>query len=567
MKRHGFATKLGCLLIALLLFGSLFVGCSDNADNKEREEKEKAGQVNVSNNDKKDNIDRPKESNGKLEPGWKKNASKPVKFDWYVDLTFAHPKWGSNPTSKYITEKTGVDLNIILNPGVGAEKMNTMVAADALPDLVSCGFWEGFVDNMIKSGQVYSLNELADKYDPYFYEISSDMVLNWYQRDDGKTYGYSFYSLDPNNVPEGIKYSSASSFLVRKDIYEAIGKPDMTTPEGFIKALEDAKKKFPEVEGAPLIPFAFTHHFDDFGNYSEVVLNEFLGLGKFENGEYFGRNTPEYVTWIKTFSNAFRKGLMSDSVLVDNQNQIKDKVAQGRYFALLGTYTDVINEIKSLYEKDPNKTYIAVNGPSGSKPPALRGVYGPGGWEMFFITKNCKDPERAIQFLTYLLSDEGQKDLYLGKEGVTYDMVDGKPVYKDKVLDMWYNDSGKLWSEYGSMNAYMAVLLKKTELLYEPSKKQPQKQIEEFSWGKTVVKPWMEGIEPTDASTEEGKVYNKLNNEWSTVLPKILTAESDEEVDKLLRDFYNFREKEGYEKFNVYIGNKIEENKQKMGLK
>ena len=52
------------------------------------------------------------------------------------------------------------------------------------------------------------------------------------------------------------------TFLVRKDMYEALGKPDMTTPEGFLGALRAAKAKFGTVNGQPLIPVGFQEFTD-----------------------------------------------------------------------------------------------------------------------------------------------------------------------------------------------------------------------------------------------------------------------------------------------------------------
>ena len=58
---------------------------------------------------------------------------------------------------------------------------------------------------------------------------------------------------------------SNQTFLVRKDMYEAIGKPDMRTPEGFLKALKMAKEKYPSVNGQPLIPLGL-NEFTNAGN-------------------------------------------------------------------------------------------------------------------------------------------------------------------------------------------------------------------------------------------------------------------------------------------------------------
>ena len=39
----------------------------------------------------------------------------------------------------------------------------------------------------------------------------------------------------------------------------------------------------------------------------------------------------------------------------------------------------------------------------------------------------------AVKWLDYLYSEEGSRTINYGKEGVTYEMVDGKPVYTDLI--------------------------------------------------------------------------------------------------------------------------------------
>jgi len=57
------------------------------------------------------------------------------------------------------------------------------------------------------------------------------------------------------------------------------------------------------------------------------------------------------------------------------------------------------------------------------------------------ITTSAKDPVRAIKFLDYLASDEGQVLLNWGIEGKHYNVVDGKRVIPADVLDKKMNDN------------------------------------------------------------------------------------------------------------------------------
>src|SRR5574344_923554 len=113
-------------------------------------------------------------------PGWELNASKPVKFDWYVNFSWFARHWGDSEGSKYITQKTGVDVNFIVPAGNEAEKLNAMIAGDALPDIITLGWWEGQIPMMIDSGLVEPLDELAKEYDPYFFKVANPDKVGWY---------------------------------------------------------------------------------------------------------------------------------------------------------------------------------------------------------------------------------------------------------------------------------------------------------------------------------------------------------------------------------------------------
>ena len=40
-----------------------------------------------------------------------------------------------------------------------------------------------------------------------------------------------------------------------------------------------------------------------------------------------------------------------------------------------------------------------------------------GGWKAIMISKNCKNPDRAIRLLEFMVSQEGSRVLYWGIEG------------------------------------------------------------------------------------------------------------------------------------------------------
>ena len=57
------------------------------------------------------------------------------------------------------------------------------------------------------------------------------------------------------------------------------------------------------------------------------------------------------------------------------------------------------------------------------------------GKEMMSISTNCQEPKLAIQFCEYLYTDEGIQLVNYGVEGLSCEVVDGKPQFTDAVLN------------------------------------------------------------------------------------------------------------------------------------
>ncbi|MDX8362369.1 MULTISPECIES: extracellular solute-binding protein [Bacillaceae] len=548
MKRV-FSLKGLSLLLVLALFLSIIAGCGSKETNETASQKDE-GEKTTRTAD---------------EPAWQADTS-PIEFDWYVNFSWFAHKWGEDAISKYVTDKTGVSINFLAPAGNEIEKMNTMIASGKIPDFITIGWWEDAVKQMIEGELVHPLNELADQYDPYFFKVADGAKLEWYKQEDGNVYGYPNASSSPKDFEKYSEFKSSNqTFLVRKDMYEAIGSPDMSTPEGFLNALEAAKEEFPEVNGAPLIPLGL-NEFTDVGNSSlEGYLQNFLAIPWEKDGEVYDRRTDaEYLAWLKTFREASDKGLLSDDIFIDKRPQMEEKIAQGRYFAMLYQRSDMAAQQQALYAQDPNSVYIAVDGPANSNgdEPTLAGD-SISGWTITLISKEVEDPERAIAFLSYLISEEGQKDTFLGIEDETYEVVDGKPQFTADVQELLDTDRAKFDLEIGASHKYWMLMDTNMTLPWMPPAVAPFKQMEDWTRGKTVSFAEFDGMNPTGTS-EEGVAANKIAQEWGKTLPKLILAESDKEFDEIFDEFLKKRDDLGQDKVEAYQQKIYEENKAKI---
>lgn len=556
MKRTKIA-KLSCLTLVLTMAVTVLAGCGSETANSS--DTTKATDTAISTTASESS------TAAAEEPGWKKDTS-PMKLDWYINETwFANPD--GNLAHELIKEQTGIDINFIVPVGNAGQKLNTMIASNSLPDMVTLGWYEQQVPQLSTDTYTYPLNQLADKYDPYFWKVAAPDIVNWYKDKDGNLFGYP---CNGNTPEDNEKYNVLTnrSFLVRKDIYEAIGKPDMRTPEGFLSALKAAKEKFPKVDnGQPLIPFAAREYISTGNTSYEDILLDFLAVPREIDGKFYdvkcGNPSPEYTRWLKTFRKAHEMGMMSTDVFVDDRTKIEEKIQQGRYFALLYQWKDAMTPLGQLYTNKPEQIYISVDGPAnGNQDPPKLSTSGYSGWELTMITKNCKNPERAIKFMTWGMSDDGQKALYLGKEGVTYDMVDNKPVIKPEINKMKNSDMATFKQKY---NTFGEIWMFNSSMMniWEPDPGQPFNQYREWAKGKSEHYGVYENIRPV-ADSDEGEILAKAENKWGEILPKLFMAKTDEEFDKIWKDYEDYKTSIGYQKALDYQRAKVAENKAKI---
>lgn len=500
-------------------------------------------------------------------PAWQKYAGEPISFDWYINYSWFAADWGENIVSRKITEETGISLRFITPGGNESEKLNALIAADSLPDFITLGWWEPQINEMIDRDMVYALNALADEYDPYFYQVSDADAVSWYTQEDGNIYSYPNSSYSAKDLEEHDNIGSNQTFLVRKDIYEAIGSPDMTTPEGFQAAVEKAYEMFPTVDGEALIPVG-AHVFNDQGNVSfDKYLMNFLAVPFEENGRFYDRYTNEdYITWLKMFRRLGEKGLLANDIFIDQRTQMEEKMAKGRYFCMIYQSTDMVTQQKELYVNYPDRIYLAVDGPKNAAgDDHTLTTTGINGWTVTLISKNCENPERAIVFLDYLLSEQGQLRICLGVEGETFDYVDGKPVVMDDVKAVLNSDRAEYDRLYGADDAYWMLQDDVTQLQWKQETAEPLRQILKWSYPYAIYNGQYDFFLPY--GSKEAFAENKIIALWSETLPTLLLAESEERFDEIFARFLEQREAYGFEEVQAMKTELMEKAKEKLGMR
>jgi putative aldouronate transport system substrate-binding protein len=165
-----------------------------------------------------------------------------------------------------------------------------------------------------------------------------------------------------------------------------------------------------------------------------------------------------------------------------------------------------------------------------------------------------------MELITYLNTDEGNMVEYFGREGVDYTLVDGKPVQNKEITDLYKSDPTAYQVKYGFGEIYM---LNNTSFIsrvsgieqFIPALQQPKQFTVDY------IKPVNEDFNKDRYLTSEDQRNNeRIKTQWCQTFSKILTAQSDAEVDQFMKEYTDFRDANGYDKITEAENKAIAEN-------
>lgn len=510
---------------------------------------------------------------------WKKDTSPFTFTQFFYGNWASNYLWKDQYDMKLITDKTGVKIDRKLATGSDDDYLNTMIASGDLPDSIMLDWNNPNVTKLINNGLVYSMDELIDKYAPEFRNMLDPEMVK-YHSINGKLWYLPNLFETKDRLTSGTPITPIRPWFFRKDIYAAIGSPKLETTDDLLNALKQAKAKFPDVN--PVGVEFFDVQKNGFqGSLSMDYLIDSFSPHLLEDRVKDDKKIVEYPMRNKGFIDAFRfmntlskSGLFDPQLLIYKQEQYQEKLYGAQYAVasqfMDGLYTQYNPKIESTLGKD--KTYAVIDGlkANGQAPryPASRLM----GWQGFFITKKAKDPGRILRFAEYAWTDEGQMDLRYGKQGETYDMVDGLPKYKPEVQDLMLKDNNAWYAKYGFT---ASTLLWRAGKLWDDASTRDFKESkpDEYAAGKLLEKYnfdnyalGMENLEP-DGSSPEGVINVKVKDLWNKTIPKLILAKSDSEFDSIYADFIAQMDKVGADKVEKVMYQRHLQDLSKKGAK
>lgn len=347
-------------------------------------------------------------------------SDEPITFVFY-NADGKEDPW-TDPVAQEITKATGVTLETQYPREGEDDQISLMIATGEFPDII---FAKGDAGLLIDNNSLIDLSELIDTYGPHIKELyGEDYKKLRYSESDP-----SIYQLCSNCVDNEVLTTSGTAQIQ----WAAILANDYKVPTT-LEEYEVLIKKYlaanPTIDGQKTIGITLCcsdwHWYTTLSNPSGYIANGAPDNGQWIIDENYNAQykhavagQKEYFQWLNRMH---KEGILDSEFATQTYEDYLEKIASGRVIALLDASWNY-QEAEQVLCADGkyDRTYAGLPVTldenvicSALQEPALSVGWGIG------ITKSCKDPVRAIQFIDWLCTEEGQVLTNWGIEGVNY---------------------------------------------------------------------------------------------------------------------------------------------------
>ncbi|HEY4432192.1 MAG TPA: extracellular solute-binding protein [Paenibacillus sp.] len=461
-------------------------------------------------------------------------AQKPLVIKHFYNYDWFNVDWTSSPSGQEIQKQANVKIELSKATSGDNTKLNMMVASGDIPDLITTNKDDPTIDLMIKNGMVLPIPDFIDQYAPEIREQSEPEVFKYYNYKDGKQYFFPSFLVTPYDLQQS-DYNTVSGgdgvSAIRSDVYEAIGKPDMSTPDGFFNAVKAAKEKFPKLTGWYFGAFNKDLTFFKAGEFQGYMFPATqFGIHVYDvnaDGKLTsGVRNPKFTEFVKFMNKMYTNGLMSSESFVDAQDIKEAKKQKGDTIVFSGIVNDFNETVKT--QDNPDAGWVPL-------PYFPDGNYfkDGSGWTATLVSKKVADPERLAKFISFMTSQTGRELDAYGVKGVHWEMkeIDGKQVpRRTPEFQTLYETDGSKYQKETGLSTYFAFsddyIHGRMAALTDSEKTDYRKNLE------SIVKPHKEAdialglIHPLSTS-DEGIIQVKLNELSKTYYPKMVMAKNE----------------------------------------
>lgn len=304
------------------------------------------------------------------------------------------------------------------------------------------------INKMVDADALLDLTDLIEKHAPNIKKLYGKYMkrLRYSETDN------SIYSLPTYAGVDGIGFSATGGFELQHRVVKELGYPKIRTVKDFENAIKTYLDKHPTNEkGEKNIGLSLLA--EDWRILISVTNPAFFTTGAPDDGEYYINpetyeamyhfrrpEEKEYFRWLNHMNDI---GLLDRESFIQKFDQYKAKIASGSVLGLIDQdweYGDGERSLKAEGKFDHAYGHYPVTLNEQFKDHSFQSTGFMAGYGIS-ISKTCKDPVRAIKFLDYLASEEGQVLTYWGVEGMHYVVENGVRKIPQEINDQKINDS------------------------------------------------------------------------------------------------------------------------------
>lgn len=402
------------LFVLILTFSIVAAGCSNNSSNS-KDSSSNSNNSNVSTND----------SNNSSE-----NKVEPFTISLFTNSTGPIPT-EDNKIYQEIKEKLGVTLKEEYLVGDLEQKLGVMIAGGDYPDMITAN------PKLTAAKAVIPLEDLIEEHAPNLKKHYGKVWEQLKDPEDGHIYWLPNYGVYQGDF-KPTEYQGPA-FYIQKAILKEYGYPEIKTLDDYFKLIEDYAAKYPEIDGQPTIGFSSLAY--DWRDWGLRNAPQHLQGHPNDGGVLVDPNTNVATLFAATdiakpyyqkLNEVNAKGLMDKEAFAQNYDQYLAKLSSGRVLGMFDQRWNFGQAHDSLVSQGKfERTYVgfplvyneSIRDYYLDRPPINLG-------NGFGITINAKEPVKIIKFIDTLLSEEWQKRLSWGEEGVDYLVGDDGLYYR-----------------------------------------------------------------------------------------------------------------------------------------
>ncbi len=393
-----------------------------------------------------------------------------------------------NKIFKKIAEEFGLKFEFEFLAGDLNETLGVKIAGQDYADLMDGG---NSAEKLIEAGALIDLMPyLSEEKTPNLYEYIKPYMKRLLD-DQGRLFIIPNYGRQYNTNDYGMNYVNGPAFFLQKKALAWAGYPRIKTMDEYFDVIEKYVAANPTNEkGQKNEGFAILC--DDWRAFCLFNPVQHL-MGRPNDGDVIvdidnGYKVEAYVIqdyakpYYRKLNDLFHKGLISQDTFVMNYDQYIAKISSGTVVGMFDQYWDFQNATDALkaaemfdctyqglpivYSPEQAGKEITEHYLNGTVINVNRG---------FGISVNCQYPERLVQFMEKMLSDEWQKTIWWGIEGEDYYVENGRFM---RTYDQIQNAANAVWKNANTAYVLTNSMPKKQGAMDDGNKWDPLVQPE-----------------------------------------------------------------------------------------